>query len=130
MGIPKIIIGDKLYTKSKNVKYKRNCNFCNEFYFGWGREYCSKSCRAKDQPKDKQSPFWKGNEVGYSALHEWVIKKLGQPSKCKHCNQDDLSGREIHWANKSKEYKRDLDDWIRLCVPCHKKYDALPCRPT
>ncbi len=29
----------------------------------------------------------------------------------------------IHWANISHKYKRDLDDWIEMCVPCHKAYD-------
>jgi len=34
-----------------------------------------------------------------------------------------LTGKKIHWANKSGEYLRDKDDWIRLCCKCHKKYD-------
>ena len=30
-----------------------------------------------------------------------------------------------HWANISKSYKRNRNDWLRLCVPCHMKYDGL-----
>lgn len=31
--------------------------------------------------------------------------------------------KKIHWANISRLYKRDLDDWMRLCAKCHKAYD-------
>src|SRR3990167_8237573 len=32
-----------------------------------------------------RSPFWKGDMVGYTALHDWVKSRLGTPSKCSHC---------------------------------------------
>jgi len=66
---------------------------------------------------------WKGDNVGYSGLHLWVKKVLGKPKKCEHCDKNGLKGAGIHWANKSGEYKRDVNDWIRLCVPCHSAYD-------
>lgn len=65
---------------------------------------------------------WKGDEVGYRALHSWVERNLGRPQKCEHCG--DTNKKRYHWANKSREYKRELSDWLRLCVACHKKYDA------
>lgn len=64
---------------------------------------------------------WKGDKIGYFALHSWVTRKLGKPSKCEHCG--DTSERKYHWANISKMYKRDLSDWVRLCIPCHMKFD-------
>lgn len=67
--------------------------------------------------------LWKGNKVTYSGLHHWVKSKLGTPSKCECCKTDGLSGKMIHWANKSQKYKRDTLDWLRLCAKCHKKYD-------
>lgn len=75
------------------------------------------------QIRDENHHRWKGNEVGPTALHDWVIKRLGQPDTCEFCGRSGLKGHQIHWANKSQEYKRDLADWIRLCAPCHKKYD-------
>lgn len=71
----------------------------------------------------KANPAWKGNKVGYTALHQWVYKKLGQPRLCEHCGNSDLKPRQYHWANKSRKYKRNVTDWIRLCASCHKKYD-------
>ena len=66
---------------------------------------------------------WLGDNVGYGALHAWVKKELGLPDKCEHCDKDGLFGQKIHWANKTGLYKRDITDWIRLCVSCHRKYD-------
>ena len=71
----------------------------------------------------KDSPTWKGNGVGYSGLHEWVRKELSKPDTCEFCGTNGLSGRKIHWANKSGKYKRSLEDWLRLCVLCHGTYD-------
>lgn len=66
---------------------------------------------------------WKGDDVGYHALHAWVEKELGKPDTCEHCGKTRLTSRQIHWANKSGKYLRELSDWIRLCAKCHKKYD-------
>ena len=66
---------------------------------------------------------WKGNKVSYVGLHMWVYKHLGKPDRCEHCNKSGLKSRFIQWANKSGEYKRELSDWVRLCVKCHIAYD-------
>lgn len=73
---------------------------------------------------ESKSYAWKGEDVGYVGLHNWVRRRLGKPTKCEFCSKDGLTGKQIHWANKSHLYKRDLEDWIRLCVSCHKKYDS------
>lgn|SRR3990167_3980796 len=65
---------------------------------------------------------WKGNKVGYDALHDWVNRYLGKAVKCEYCGKKGM-GRQIHWANKSHKYKRKLADWLSLCAKCHKKYD-------
>lgn len=66
---------------------------------------------------------WRRSAPGYDALHMWVRRKLGQPTTCSHCKQTNLIGTNIHWANVSGEYKREVGDWTRLCVTCHKAYD-------
>jgi hypothetical protein len=67
-------------------------------------------------------PEWKGGEVSYRNLHRWVERYLGKPNQCTNCGKCG-SGKQIHWANKSQEYKRTLSDWLRLCAKCHKSYD-------
>lgn len=66
------------------------------------------------------NPKWK-EDVGYHALHQWVSYNYGKPRFCEQCKTSER--RMYHWANISGEYKRDRDDWLRLCVSCHKKYD-------
>ena len=72
----------------------------------------------------KENSKWKGDDVGYSALHDWVAKRKGKkPCVCSICGFADPYKGHFHWANISREYKRDLDDFTCLCVPCHVKYD-------
>lgn len=40
--------------------------------------------------------------------------------KCEVCKKDFII---YFWANKSREYQRNLADWLQLYVPCHKAYD-------
>jgi hypothetical protein len=69
--------------------------------------------------KGEKNPMWKGDNVGYQALHTWVRDRLGKAKKCKQCN----STKNVEWANKSHKYKRDKEDWIQLCRKCHIRYD-------
>jgi len=80
-----------------------------------------KSGRKPPIQKGKDCHNWKGDKVGYSALHDWVYRQLGSQQKCEHCLT--IKKRTYHWANKSGKYLRKKNDWIRLCVPCHRKYD-------
>lgn len=73
------------------------------------------------QKHETTPPNWKGDKVGYSALHEWVKRMLGKPRFCEHCKRTDKIKYE--WANKSHSYRRDVNDWVRLCTLCHHKYD-------
>lgn len=63
---------------------------------------------------------WKGSNVGKDALHFWVIRHKSDPNYCEHCGS---TTDKLEWSNISQEYKRDLDDWQRLCRSCHLKYD-------
>jgi hypothetical protein len=69
--------------------------------------------------------LWKGDSVGYRALHSWVTRNKGKPNRCEHCFKlERITGKRIiQWANISRQYKRKISDWISLCVPCHKRYD-------
>lgn len=68
--------------------------------------------------REEKHYCWKGEKVGYRALHNWVKKYKGEPKICKHCGKP-----AKHWANIDHKYRRNLSDYIPLCVSCHKKYD-------
>ena len=69
------------------------------------------------------SQYWFGTASAYKALHYLIGKKFGKPQKCERCKKDGLTGRKIHWANKSKKYSLERKDWMRLCTKCHAFYD-------
>lgn len=69
---------------------------------------------------------WKGEKAvhfikGYYGLHSWIIRKMGRPIYCEQCKRCDR--KKYEWANISHKYKKDLNDWARLCSSCHKLYD-------
>jgi len=65
---------------------------------------------------------WK-DDISYGALHQWIRRHLPKTLKCEKCNKIVKSSKYIHWVNKSGKYLRNLKDWIRLSVSCHKVFD-------
>ena len=67
----------------------------------------------------EKNPSWRGDDVGYVGLHLWIRKYKQKTGRCSRCRREGYT----EWANVSGEYKRDLDDFIELCKPCHEDYD-------
>jgi hypothetical protein len=65
---------------------------------------------------------WRGDAAGYQALHLRVATVRGKPSKCKFCGRTDDAVR-YEWANLTGNFA-DPYDYDRLCVPCHRRFDA------
>lgn len=69
---------------------------------------------------------WKGEEASYFAKHSWMVYHHGNPRECEECGvKGKKNGRQwsIHWANISGQFLRDLADWKKLCVSCHRRFD-------
>lgn len=75
----------------------------------------------KGKRKGVDNPTWKGDDVGYMGLHMWIKSICGTPRKCEFCGTE--KAKRYDWANKDHKYRRNLDDWIRLCYKCHYEYD-------
>lgn len=65
------------------------------------------------------------DDASYSAIHYWVYHRKGKALKCEDCG---FEGR-CNWANISGEYRRDVDDFKSLCVPCHQEFDGVKVIP-
>jgi hypothetical protein len=113
--------------------HKVICNVCKKKFYtskgeltsrngkrGTGRKTCSRECWYK-WFKGKNVYSYKGDDVGYYGLHNWVKKELGSPRYCEHCKS--TKEKAYHWSNISGKYLRRTFDWQRLCVSCHSKYD-------
>lgn len=80
----------------------------------------SRKKMSKSQRQEKNGN-WKGNKVGYKGLHIWVGKSLGKIKKCFRCGT--TKAKWYHYANISGKYRRELWDFMPLCVKCHRAYD-------
>lgn len=77
--------------------------------------------KGKKFPDGKKSSMWKGDKVGYGALHLWVSRWKGKPNMCEMCGTE--KARKYEWANIDHKYRRVLEDYIRMCTKCHRNYD-------
>ena len=78
--------------------------------------------RTKRQTLEDKSPYWKGDDVVYFGLHQWLYRNFGKANKCE--NDESHTSKVFEWANLSGEYKRDRSDWKMLCQSCHRRKDA------
>jgi hypothetical protein len=67
----------------------------------------------------ENNPAWKGDQVGYTALHYWIRRQKGDAVRCEDCGKRG----KCHWANLSGKYRRDVEDFKSLCPSCHKYFD-------
>ena len=72
-----------------------------------------------------KSPSWKGEEVGYFGIHNWLSKNYGRPGECVYCGcKNNKEGRSIiEWASIDGKHYRKLEQYIPLCRACHTIYD-------
>ena len=63
--------------------------------------------------------LWKGDDVGYGTLHDWVNRWKGKAKTCQECGKS-----PAEWANIDHKYRRKLGDFISLCDQCYRTYDV------
>lgn len=68
----------------------------------------------------EKNPVWKGNNVSYKGLHQWIRKYKPRKERCEKCGEK----KKLDVANISGEYKRDVNDYQWLCRSCHFKIHA------
>ena len=57
------------------------------------------------------------------AFHNFARRHFGSPCHCEMCKT--TKKKTYHWAAKDrKRGGRNRTDWLRLCVPCHSRYDG------
>jgi hypothetical protein len=118
-------------------KYRRYCNYCDEYYEGWGAKFCSVECsnlanREKSFPKiikknkERARPdserFWEKVKIGKKdECWEWQGTKNGIKNYGNFIN--DLIKSNL--AHRVAYYLKNGDFNEDLCV-CHK-CDNPPC---
>jgi hypothetical protein len=69
----------------------------------------------------EKHPLYKGEAVGYAALHIWIRSRKPQPAKCEMCGEET---DKLDLANISQKYIRETSDWEYLCRKCHMIKDG------
>jgi hypothetical protein len=67
-----------------------------------------------------KNPMWKGDNVEYTALHNWIRRRKLKPTFCEICNKTP----PYDLANISGKYIRDVNDFQWLCRRCHMIKDG------
>lgn len=125
------------------VSQTRECRYCGGHFVtspfdSRFKKYCSRTCAGRTQigvhrkmsatAKERirrskigaRNPMWKGNAVGYGALHDWGRKWKPRPALCEHCQR--VPPHDL--ANLSGKYLRNVSDWAYLCRRCHMIQDG------
>lgn len=119
------------YTPVQTKEHKQKKNLASSIT-SKGKHYSTSTEFKKGQePWNKGKEFeaikgeknyqWKGIDAGYGSIHEWVSRWKGKPSKCEMCGSEE--SKKYEWTNVDHQYRRVLEDYIRMCTTCHRKYD-------
>jgi hypothetical protein len=109
---------------------------------GWCGMHLARFYRYGDPLVTRTAPSGEGDS--YVLAHQKLRVERGQPSHCEHCGRSEPGHRKYQWAfdhtratgkiDKHPRGKRqrnphpmlysmDVNDYIRLCVGCHKRFD-------
>ena len=81
-----------------------------------------KGKKHSDETRKKMSKaIFKGDNVGYRAVHKWVelLKGKATEYKCVDCGK-----QAEHWSNINNHiYRRILSDYVPRCTKCHRIFD-------
>ncbi len=88
---------------------------------------CSYECKGKmsrGKLSGSNNPMWKGDDIGYKAIHVWINVNFGKANMCE--NPECLhKSTKFEWAKiKDMAYERRRENFFMLCIQCHKRYDG------
>lgn len=70
--------------------------------------------------RNGRAPWFKGDEVGYRAIHTYLSKHFPKTGICDECGE---MKRTEYALIKGREYSRNREDYRELCKLCHNRYD-------
>jgi len=70
--------------------------------------------------RGENNPRWKGNDVGYFAIHRWIRKKKPKPDACEDCHKATIF---LDLANITGKHERNEVNYKWLCRQCHTILD-------
>jgi hypothetical protein len=97
-------------------------------------EHCGRPCT--QERKDKignanrgdKSGLWKGDNIGYKAVHLWLKVNFGKANRCEAPLRLPIQpcSNKYEWALKrNKKCERKRENFFMSCTSCHKTYDKI-----
>ncbi len=74
-------------------------------------------------------PRWKGDQAGYRAKHQRIVKLFGKADMCENMNCQYPNYHRFEWACLDNNYDTDRSHWAKLCVYCHRRMDKKGILP-
>jgi len=114
---------ERLYHEKKMSQFEVGQHYgtSQKVVFSWFKKLnISSRVAAKRNQNGQSNSSWKGSRATYSALHYRVEKERGKPKICMACGTQEA--KRFEWCNLTGRYD-DVSDYMRMCVPCHRKYD-------
>lgn len=78
----------------------------------------------------EDNPMWRGDDASYYAKHLFLKQNFGKADLCENRENNVLSfkctnkSNNYQWCKKTEsDYTRFREDYYKLCVSCHRKYD-------
>lgn len=88
----------------------------------WGKKTKEKTIKLMRELKlGEKNPGWKGDNVGYGALHAYINFRHTKPIVCQRCGKKKVN---LDLANISGKYTREVKDYAYLCRTCHMTMDG------
>lgn len=106
----------------KTVKSKKLCGTHYERQRKHGDPGVVLKAGAKPGRKGELSSQWKGMAAGLDAQHKRISAVYGTPKRCEHCGTTDPA-THYHWAFNNAGDRLNVQNYLRLCAACHRKYD-------
>lgn len=79
------------------------------------------SSKVKEFNTGKKNGMWKGDNIKYGSLHDYIKYYKEKPQKCSNCKK---ITKKLDLANISQNYLRDFSDYEWLCRKCHMIKDG------
>lgn len=97
-------------------------------------------------PTGAGNPKWIGDRASYNTVHNRLRKQRGTPSCCERCGSSGVGAYQwaLDWTRVADvrrwpkqrrggvellPYSVNLEDYIRLCLRCHRAFDLEHSRP-
>ena len=70
--------------------------------------------------QNEKNGMWKGDNVGYGSLHDWVKRHFPAPEVCDNCRET----KKLDLSCVTGKYNRNFSNWKYLCRKCHMESDG------